>query len=346
VTLRNDLLLLSRAAAAGWKRPAFPWKLTYVLTHRCNLQCSACRIWEDGREGPPPERIGEFFARSNRFSWVDLTGGEIFLRDDLAEIFRIVLRECRRLAVLHFPTNGFLPDRIVSRTRELLAMRPPRVVVTVSVDGPPDVHDRLRGTEGSFERAVDCWSQLRELPGCDAFLGMTLLQENRDRIEETIEAVRKRAPRAARKDLHVNLANRSPHYYGAGASASPEAGDVAPQVRGFRRRLGLSPSPHGLVERRLLSLGEEYLASGRCPVPCQALAASAFVGVDGRLYPCVTWDRPLGTLAGAGHDLGELLSAGPAREARREIEAGRCPHCWTACEAVPSLLASWGRLRY
>jgi len=33
------------------------------------------------------------------------------------------------------------------------------------------------------------------------------------------------------------------------------------------------------------------------------------------------------------------------REASEDIAAGRCPQCWTACEAVPALAARWGTLR-
>jgi molybdenum cofactor biosynthesis enzyme MoaA len=46
-------------------------------------------------------------------NWVDLTGGEIFLRPDIDAVFDAILAGWSRLALLHFPTNGFQTDRIV-----------------------------------------------------------------------------------------------------------------------------------------------------------------------------------------------------------------------------------------
>ena len=293
----------------------------------------------------PLLEIRELFARSNRFSWVDVTGGEIFLRDDLLEVFSAILGTCRELAILHFPTNGFLVDRILEVTRELVRMGAPRLTITVSIDGPPRVHDEMRGVEGSFERAVETYARLKELPGCAPVLGMTLSSGNAGTIRETVAAVRLRAPRATPADLHVNLPNLSEHYYRNGGAPHPPRGTMAGELRSIRRERGFPSEWTHVVEGRLLSLGDRFLRTGRCPIPCQALSASCFVGAGGAVYPCVTWDRPLGTLGEFGYDIESLWNAPAAVGAREEIAAGRCPQCWTACEAVPSLAARWGTLR-
>ena len=57
-------------------------------------------------------------------TWADLTGGEIFLRPDIDEILEAVVTGWRRLAILHFPTNGFLTDRIVPERRADRRPRP------------------------------------------------------------------------------------------------------------------------------------------------------------------------------------------------------------------------------
>lgn len=342
---RNHVLFTIRAIGAAWSRPSFPYKLTFVATERCNLRCGICRIWEAEREGMPLPEIREFFARSNRFSWVDVTGGEIFLRDDILDVFETIIAECRHLAILHFPTNGYLVDRIVDVTRELVRMRPPRLVITVSIDGPPEIHDKARGTEGSFERAVETFARLRSLRGCTAFLGMTLTDANMDATEGTLAAVRRRVPGVAAADLHVNLPNRSGHYYRNEdvPGLLPESLEEA--LRRIRRGRGIPGTPFGIVECRALALGERYLRTGRCPISCQALSASCFVSADGVVYPCVTWSRPVGTLRECGYDLGTLWNAPAAAALREEIVSGRCPQCWTACEAIPSIAARWGTLR-
>lgn len=345
MSILNDVRLAGRAFGSAWSRPGFPYKMTFVVTERCNLRCGLCRIWETGGDGLPMEEIREFFARSNRFSWIDVTGGEIFLRDDILGIFDTILRRCRNLALLHFPTNGYLVDRIVDATRDLVRMKPPRLVVTVSVDGPPEIHDAMRGAEGSFERAVETFARLRELRGCRPVLGMTLCAANIGSVGETLAAVRRRVPLATTADLHVNLPNRSGHYYRNDDAPRPSPETLSGELRDIRRRRGFPAKPLDFVECRMLSLGERFLRTGRCPIPCQALSASCFVGASGAVFPCATWERPLGTLAENGYDLERLWNAPAAIAVREEIAAGRCPQCWTACEAVPSLAARWGTLR-
>lgn len=340
----DTLRLLCRAANPGRGRRDFPYKLTFVATERCNLRCRACRIWEDGATGMPLADIRAFFARSNRFSWVDVTGGEIFLRDDIVDVFAAVTAHSRRLALLHFPTNGFLTERIVAATREIVRMKPGRLVVTVSVDGPPELHDTLRGAEGSFERAVETYARLRELPGCRPYLGMTLSEDNLGAVDETLEAVRARVPGVGAGDLHVNLFQRSEHYYRNAESGRPDLATLSAAVKALRRKRRFSLSPFALLERRHLSLAGRYLESGKSPIPCQALSASCFVDAGGTVFPCVTWNRPLGRLADFGFDLKELWDSPEALRVRAEIRAGRCPGCWTSCESVPAMAARWWRI--
>ncbi len=69
-----------------------------------------------------------------------------------------------------------------------------KIVVTVSLDGPPEVHDRLKGKKGSWERALETFAALRREKGVEVFLGMTLQRENIDLRHDTIAAVREHIP--------------------------------------------------------------------------------------------------------------------------------------------------------
>ncbi len=330
------------ARARGGHLP-FPAKLTYAATWRCNLRCAFCRVWE--KSGPELSLVEarRFFTRSPGLRWLDVTGGEVFLREDAVDLFAAALAANPGLVLLHFPTNGFLPDRTVQAVREILRMRPPRLLATVSVDGPRGLHDRLRGKVGSFDAAVETFRRLRELPGCEVLFGMTLSPANCDQVPSTIAALAREVPGTGPGDLHLNLVHRAPHYYGDTVSAGE---DVLPTVlRRARNALPLRPRASLWAERAYLVHAESYLENGRRspPLPCVALAATCFVAPDGMVYPCVGWDRPLGNLSEHGFSLAALWSSPQAREARRGIAAGSCPGCWTPCEAVPALAARWWR---
>ena len=90
-------------------RPAGPLKLNFCLTYWCQYRCKTCNIWQ---RKPTDElttaEVLTFIRENPDVSWVDLTGGEIFLRQDIDDIFEAVVTGWKRLALLHFPTNGFL----------------------------------------------------------------------------------------------------------------------------------------------------------------------------------------------------------------------------------------------
>ena len=158
----KSLVLAKNIIASNFKRLAFPYKLTFVATYRCQSRCVYCKIWEREPEGELTlEQIQAFFKKSNKFSWVDLTGGEVTLRNDYPEIARSIITNNRALYHFHTPTNGLAPERTERQVREILGMKPNKFVITVSLDGPKDLDDRLRGVKGDFDKVIDTVTRLR-----------------------------------------------------------------------------------------------------------------------------------------------------------------------------------------
>jgi MoaA/NifB/PqqE/SkfB family radical SAM enzyme len=110
-------LALLRSTAV---RPSAPLKLNLCLTYWCQYKCKTCNIW---RRKPTDElttdEVGALIRENPHVNWVDLTGGEIFLRPDIDDIFDAILTGWSRLAILHFPTNGFQTDRIVQSVERI-----------------------------------------------------------------------------------------------------------------------------------------------------------------------------------------------------------------------------------
>jgi len=94
------------------RRPSSPVKLNLCLTYWCQYRCKTCNIWQRKPSDELTTAEVMAFVRENpTITWADLTGGEIFLRPDIDEILEGVITGWRRLAILHFPTNGFLTER-------------------------------------------------------------------------------------------------------------------------------------------------------------------------------------------------------------------------------------------
>jgi len=344
--LRRFLRLGWGAALAGRAnvgRLAVPMKLTFALTYWCQYRCTTCNIWQRRPEDElTSEEILAFVRQTSGVVWADLTGGEIFLRPDAADLLQAMATSWRRLAVLHFPTNGFLTDRIVAATERLARRGGPSIVVTVSVDGPRRLNDEIRGIAGGFDRQMETLRALRAIPGVRAAVGMTLSRTNIDAVRNTFDACAQEVPGLRETDFHVNVMQLSAHYYGnadlRGQLPSPDAAREAVRQQRLRRRLPLTPS--AWLERRYLGLLEEFLATGRTPIRCHALRSSCFIDPWGVVYPCLTYSRPIGNLRETGMRLAPIWRAEEARTRQREIWRGQCPQCWTACDAYPTILGN------
>lgn len=142
----------------GDGRASYPESLTIFLTHRCNLRCKMCGQWGEGgvtkHESPDLIRdemnFTELIALINQVSAfrpnITLFGGEPFLYNGCIELIREIKARGMHCLVI---TNGFmveeLADSIIdSGLNEL----------NVSLDGPRDLHDEIRGCPGLFDKIM------------------------------------------------------------------------------------------------------------------------------------------------------------------------------------------------
>jgi len=138
-------------------QPSF---LMIELTRRCNSRCAMCRIWQAPpvREMSCSEILTAFRnPLFNGVRWLNITGGEPFLRDDFVEATAGLAAGLPNLELIAVSSNGLLPERTLDMTMRALeatASSSVRFSVSVSVDGPRDVHERMRGVPGSFDRAM------------------------------------------------------------------------------------------------------------------------------------------------------------------------------------------------
>lgn len=332
----------AQLARANFGRLETPAKVNLCVTYWCQYRCRTCNIWRRRPAGELTTRELLQFVSANRgIRWLDLMGGEIFLRPDIGEIFDAVSDQWADLALLHFATNGFLTDRIVAHTARTAARTKARVIVTVSVDGDEELNDTIRGVRGGFRRQIETFQALRRLPGVETVLGMTLSRHNVDQVQRTFEACRRECPDLHIGDFHVNVAQRSPHYYDnerLDVAAAPGATRAA--LRDYRRLRATPTSASAWVESRYLGLLDRYLETGVTPMKCHALRSSCFINPDGDVYPCITDARRLGSLRDTGMALAPIWTGRAAAETQQDIWSGRCPQCWTACEAYQSILGN------
>ena len=325
------------------RRPSSPLKLNVCLTYWCQYRCKTCNIWQ--RKPTDELTTTELLAlvRENpQVAWVDLTGGEIFLRPDIDEVLEAVVTGWRRLAVLHFPTNGFQTDRIVDSARRIAGRGPAKIVVTVSLDGDEQTNDEIRGIKGGFRRQIETFKALRRIAGLHTVFGVTLSAYNLGRFADTFAACAREVPGLTIDDMHLNVAQASAHYYGNDQSPGmvPDPQRARLELQDYRNLKRLPRTAAEMLESVYLRYLDAFLLTGQTPMPCHALRASCFIDPWGVVYPCISYSRPVGRLRDTGMRLEPIWNAAATAQLQREIWGGQCPQCWTACEAYQSILGN------
>lgn len=143
----------------------FPQGIVYESTMRCNLHCEFCYVGDllnlegEWREEMPLEAIRRAFPERDGLQ-VNLTGGEIFMRKDIMDVLDVFAR--KKYVCGYLTTNGTIIDDARADALAELALRGFLKHISVSIDGPGDLHDAARGVKGTFERTAAGLRRLQE----------------------------------------------------------------------------------------------------------------------------------------------------------------------------------------
>lgn len=324
-----------------------PYKINFSITYMCQSRCLTCNIWQIKPKGELTlEEIKAFINKNNYFKWVELTGGEPFLRSDIVEIARAFQERCKDLYILTFPTNSLCdPGLLRRKISEILSLGVPRVAVTLSLDGNKELHDKIRGIPGNYERAVANYRMLKELSKTYKNLffvfGYTMSKFNAGQFQKVFEDVKKDIPDLKVNDFHLNLAQTSENYY------KNQSDDIRPSkelalsdVRWAMKNRELKTDSISLVEGAYMRGLVKFLETGTSPLHGRGLDASLFMDSFGNVYPSIMWDRKVGNIRESGFDLRPIWNGEVAKQTRKEIKEGLEPNYWTSCEAYQTIIGN------
>ena len=151
------------------------------VTDSCNLKCSHCFV--DSAHGELQD-IDKIIDNAGVVNNILLTGGEPFLRSDIAEIISTADTKSN----VWINTNGFNPLKIKEELGVVSCGMEHNLTVSVSIDGFEKTHNKIRGNDKSFERALDTLRVLQLLrksnPRMTVMVNTTVMPENMSEIIE------------------------------------------------------------------------------------------------------------------------------------------------------------------
>jgi len=116
--------------------------------------------------------------------------------------------------VFHFPTNGQLTEHIIKTVKQIRDFKKNvALVITVSMDGPKEINNELRGNENAWDKSLDTFIKLKALGLKFVYLGYTLSKYNSGKLQEMLFEVKRYHPQIGYGDVHINIAHTSRHYY-------------------------------------------------------------------------------------------------------------------------------------
>jgi radical SAM protein with 4Fe4S-binding SPASM domain len=287
-------LLLSKKIIA-------PRKIYWGLTNACNSRCSHC--YQGGGDPYPDELTTDEaldavddFARTH-VSFINLSGGEPFLRPDLLDIAEYAIEQGLITTIV---TNGTLITEEKARRMKEIGV----CAVAISVDGmTASTHNTSRGVAGLFESAMKGLALVKEV-GIPLSIRTTVTRANIEEVpgifqwaidigaDEFVAYETISEGRARSKDIVVDHSDfRSMAEELVALSARYIGDPILVPPGGFPHIM--IPLPSGIERKDIMS--NVYRIGARCQNIC---FAGYFVGLlaDGSAYPCPLCLTPVGNI--------------------------------------------------
>lgn len=349
--------LLTRLLPGGWSAP--PETISLNLTHRCNLHCRMCGQWNpdvgSSLQACPSVITAELDldvyeklfreVRSFRPN-ITLFGGEPLLLAHFYDIVRAAKRSGLRVNMV---SNMSAPT-----LDPLEIVRSGLDEIIFSLDGPREIHDRLRGVHGTFNRAVTNAMAIQQArkalkaPGPVINISSTLTRENVDYLEDVAQIAE--FLQAGTLTFH-HLIQLDKETYRQGVEVFRDRFDIVPQdfsgfilppevasvdcdsliraLRGLRSRVWpflLSVYPELTEEEIHRYYGAGEFVPDRYPHRCVSPWITVYVFPDGSVRPCLSTNYPAGNLK--EQTFQEIWNGEPLKRYRRAIREDRA---WPFC---------------
>jgi len=294
-----------------------------VVTYRCNAKCYMCNTWQFP-SASSDEITPEDLSSLPKMKFVNITGGEPFLREDLVEIIEVVSRKAERIVV---STNGYFTDRVLA-----VAKRFPDIGFRISLEGLPSANDELRGLKDGFDHGLRTLLQLRELGVKDIGFGITVSDRNADDLLELAELADAMGFELATAVVHNS------YYFHKNDNRIEDPDRVASRFEELARRQITSSSPKKWF-RAWFNMGLANKArGGRRPLPCHMGSDMFFIDPFGTIRPCNGMADETGSAMGSlkQSTFDEVWNSADAKRVREQV--GCCDQqCWMIGSAAPAM---------
>jgi len=312
--------------------------ISYIIfiTSRCNSRCRHCFNWRNLNKSLTElsfEELEKFSDEIGKIRSLSISGGEPFLRDDLAKII-LLFSKNNKPRQIDIPTNCLLPGKIAKVTEFFLKeWLPVEYSLDLSLDGLEKTHDYIRGVPGNFKKVFKTYQKLvplRHKYGLKIKVTTTLMNKNIGEIGKLGLWVKKNMPEVSFHNFEIMRGE--PKDKSFSQPTLKELREIKPVIFKLWRSYQFYNSKFkSFVARQLKEyIFETYLEiikEKRQVVPCLAYTLDAVLDEKGNVYFCELTPA-IGNIR--ENTFSEILSSKRAQKMRVFIKNKKC-YCTHSC---------------
>ena len=294
-----------------------------IVTYRCNAKCYMCNTWQY-----PSRKNDEFKLHLVEklpigLKFMNITGGEPFLRADIEEIIEQALKKTKRLVI---STNGYFTDRI-TKTAERFGNQ---IGLRISIEGLPAANDDLRSLKNGFDHGLRTLMNLHGMGLKDIGFGITVSDRNAKDLIELYRLANAMGLEFATATTHNSF------YFHTNNNQYQDHEMVAAAFEELAAELLKTNKPKNWF-RAYFNMGlAGKVREQKRALPCEVGTDMFFIDPFGNVLPCNGSDKPLimGNLN--EQSFNEIWNGRRAEKVRKIVE--KCPKdCWMIGSASPAM---------
>ncbi len=289
------------------------------VTYRCNAKCYMCNTWQYPTK-VSEELPVEYYEKLPQMDFTNITGGEPFLREDLAEIVKIVLPKTKRIVI---SSNGYFTDRVIALSKKF-----PSLGFRISLEGLPKANDELRGIKDGFDHGFRTLIELKHMGVKDIGFGITVSDKNAKDLVELYKL-------ACAMNMEFATAVTHNTYYFHKDDNRFEDPEMI--VHEFERLIAEFFKTKRIKNwfRAYFNYGLiNFIRDGKRFLPCEVGTDLFYLDPFGDIRPCNGMDAVMGNIKEKSFE--EIWNGDKAKEIRNCVK--NCDkNCWMIGSAAPAM---------
>ena len=337
----NYFKLFSRIVQKKGNNPIY---LIHFVTSRCNAQCNFCFYWEQLNQTKNELTLEEIDKVTRSFDkdlyQVILTGGEPFLRKELADIAIIYHKNAgvRKIALI---STGFLTTRIINDVNKILKACPGlSISINLSINHLYEDMEKETKLKDHFNRLLDTYNGLVEIKKHNKNLGIYALtthtKTNQNKLNDIYAFIKGKMPEAV---FNINLIRGNPQDMDLKDINISKYVEITQRMKFDRKFNDHSPAARLAAAKNLLrnDIIVNTFRESRYITPCYAGALTGVLYDGGDVFCCELLDKRIGNLRDHDYSFKKVWNSHKANEIRNFIRDRKC-FCTHECFYTTNLM--------